>query len=142
MSVIRVIIFRFSIFQKNMGKMYENLTRLEFLPNEILLKLFQYFNARDLFGAFYNLNTRINELIQSFDDLHLVFQMKQSGDEDNLFPFYVHTLVIDSNIDVCLNYFPNTRRLKMESVPKNILSQLNSNILPHLEHLTSCPAST
>ena len=121
--------------------MKKNFSPLEFLPNEILLKLFQYFNARDLFGAFYNLNIRINELIQSFGDLHLVFQMKQSGDEDNLFSFYVHTLVIESNIDVYLNYFPNTRRLKMESVSKNILFQLNSNILPHLEHLTSCPTS-
>ncbi|CAF4194336.1 unnamed protein product, partial [Adineta steineri] len=31
------------------------LSRLECLPNEILMYIFQYFDARDLFRAFYNL---------------------------------------------------------------------------------------
>ena len=36
---------------------------LEFLPNEILLTLFEYFNGVDLLQAFYGLNSRFNLLL-------------------------------------------------------------------------------
>ncbi|CAF4369372.1 unnamed protein product, partial [Adineta steineri] len=38
----------------------------ESLPNEILIEFFQYFDAQELFQAFYKLNIRFNTLIQSF----------------------------------------------------------------------------
>jgi hypothetical protein len=106
---------------------------LEILPNEILFVIFRYFNARDLFRAFYNLNIRFNQLIQSFNELQLVFQVQTSADKGNIFPFYVYTLIVNSGIDVNLNHFPNIRRLKIDSIPNNSLSQSN---LPYLEHLT------
>lgn len=37
--------------------------KLEFLPNEILLDLFEYFDGTDLLRAFYDLNTRFNFLL-------------------------------------------------------------------------------
>jgi hypothetical protein len=119
-----------------MRKINKNSSRLELLPNEILLLLFQCFNAQDLFQAFYNLNNRFNQLIQSFNELHLVFQMKKTDYNDNIFSSYVYTLVIDYNIDVNLRYFPNIHHLKLDNISKNILSQLNSSTLPDLEHLT------
>lgn len=36
---------------------------LEALPNEILLVLFSCFNGFDLLQAFYNLNSRFNQLL-------------------------------------------------------------------------------
>jgi len=119
-----------------MGRIKKNSSRLELLPNEILLLIFQYFNAEDLFQVFYNLNYRFNQLIQSFHELHLVFHMKKSDYNDNIFSYYVYTLLIDQNIDVNLKNFPNIHHLKLNSISKNILSQLNSSTLPHLEHLS------
>jgi hypothetical protein len=104
--------------------------RLEILPNEILFIIFQYFNARDLFEAFYNLNSRFNQLIQSFNELQLVFQLNTSDVQDNIFPSYVYTLTVKPSINVNFNQFPNIRRLKIDTMPK---SQPN---LPYLEHLT------
>jgi len=99
-----------------MRKINKNSSRLELLPNEILLLFFQYFNAQDLFQAFYNLNNRFNQLIQSFNELHLVFQMKKTDYNDNIFSSYVYTLVIDYNIDVNLRHFPNIHHLKLDNI--------------------------
>ncbi len=110
--------------------------RLELFPNEILVVIFQSFDAQDLFRAFYNLNIRFNQLIQSFNELRLVFQMTTSDVKDAIFPFYVYTLVVQPGINVNLSYFPNIHRLTLDSIPKKELSQLDSNTLPHLEHST------
>jgi hypothetical protein len=115
--------------------MNKNSSLLELFPNEILLVIFQYFDAQDLFRAFYNLNIRLNQLIQSFNELRLVFQMKTSDLKDNIFSSYVYTLIVQLDMDFNLSYYPNIHRLKLDSISKNELSQLNSNTLPHLEHL-------
>lgn len=121
----------------NIGKMNKKNSRLELLPNEILLLIFQYFNAQDLFQAFYKLNYRFNHLIQCFNDLQLVYQMKNFDYNDkNIFFNYVYTLVIDDDTNINFRYFPNIRRLKLNSISKNIISQLNSFSPPYLECLT------
>ncbi|CAF1179912.1 unnamed protein product [Rotaria sordida] len=87
------------------------LSQFELLPNEILIELFQYFNAQDLFQAFINLNIRFNRLIQSFHNLKLVFYLKQSNKNlitnNHIFSLYVYTLIVDSNVDINLNQFSN-----------------------------------
>ena len=47
------------------------MSRLESLPNEILINVFECYDARDLFRACFDLNTRLNQLIQSIDALWL-----------------------------------------------------------------------
>ena len=96
--------------------MNDNLFRLELLPNEIFFELFQYFDAQDLFHAFYNLNSRFNRLLQSSDHLQLIYSMKQSNINqiDNIVSSYVCTLIIDL---------------------KHKLSQMNLDRIFHLEHL-------
>jgi len=115
-------------------------TQLEEIPNEILLDLFQYFNARELFQIFYNLNFRFNTLIKSFHHLHLIFHMEFFIDNqinpNHIFPFYVHTLIVGRAININLNQFSNIYSLKLECPLKRVLAQLNSNILPHLKHLS------
>ncbi|CAF0921743.1 unnamed protein product [Adineta ricciae] len=37
--------------------------KFEYLPNEILLDIFEYFHLRDLFQTFHNLNFRLNQLL-------------------------------------------------------------------------------
>ena len=119
--------------------MKSNLLQLEQLPNEILIEIFRYFDARDLFLSFYDLNARFNALIKSFNHLNLVFYMKffidNQIDTSDLFPFYVYTLIVGQAININLSQFSNIRCLKLECPLKSVLSQLNSNVLPHLKHL-------
>lgn len=114
--------------------------QFEQLPNEILIDLFQYLDARDLFQIFYNLNSRLNTLIKSFHHLNLRFHMElfidNQIDNKHLFPFYTHTLIVGRAININLNQFSNIHCLKLECPLKRVLAQLNSNILPHLTHLS------
>jgi hypothetical protein len=115
-----------------------NLFRLEFLPNEILIDIFQYFNVRDLHRAFYNLNSRFNILLQSCNNLILSLSKSDFNniDQYEIFIPYIHTLILDFETDIYLNIFTNIRRLQLLS-PTNVqFNELQSAILPSLEHLS------
>ncbi|CAF4393571.1 unnamed protein product, partial [Adineta steineri] len=106
----------------------------ELLPNEILIEFFQYFDAQELFQAFYKLNIRFNTLIQSFHHLKLVFYLNKMitnviNNND------IYTLRVDSGINVNLTQFSNIRHLKLEWPSNQELQQLCSNVLPYLEQL-------
>jgi len=119
---------------------------LEFLPNEILLEVFKYLNAQELFRVFYNLNYRFNELLQSFNYLQLVFHLTKSNYQDmnneKIFSFHVHTLTVDYNLYVNFSRFPNVRRLKLSGESKDKCRKLDYNNLSHLEQLTIHPSVT
>ncbi|UJR32274.1 hypothetical protein I4U23_019739 [Adineta vaga] len=114
-------------------------SRLEDLPNEILTTMFKYLNARDLFRSFHNLNSRFNQLIQSFQYLQLNFHMEVPTTlktNEETFSHYVYTLIVDEWIDFNPKYFPNVRRLKLKSPIPKVLEQLKGNIMPYLEYLS------
>ncbi|UJR32273.1 hypothetical protein I4U23_019738 [Adineta vaga] len=114
-------------------------SKLEDLPNEILLEFFQYFDACKLFQLFYNLNYRFNNLVKSFQPLKLIFPMELSTNnqinDQYLFPSFTHTLIVARAININLNRFHNIRCLKLECPLKRVIAQLNSHVLPYLEHL-------
>ncbi len=58
--------------------MNNNISRLEFLPNETFIEIFQYFDSKELFQAFDNLNIRFNRLIRSID--YLIFKLYDPND--------------------------------------------------------------
>ncbi|CAF1273505.1 unnamed protein product [Adineta ricciae] len=65
---------------------------IEILPNELVFKLFEYLHIADQFQAFYNLNSRFNQLLSSHLKTHNCL---------NLFS------VSKTNFDViCRNYLP------------------------------------
>ncbi|CAF1194366.1 unnamed protein product [Adineta steineri] len=116
---------------------------LEVLPNEILLEIFKYFDAQQLFQAFYNLNFRFNQLIQSFNQLQLTFRLTASNCReiinDKNFQFYVHTLKVDPLYDGSGGndifngewiLLPSLRTLKLAeinlSLYRSILSKCNN----------------
>ncbi|CAM4828221.1 unnamed protein product [Rotaria magnacalcarata] len=119
--------------------MNDHLSPFDLLSNEFLIKLFQHFNAQHLFQSFYNLNIRLNRLLESFHNLKLVFYLTTSNNSlisnDQIFHVYVHTLIVDSNVDVDLNRFPNIRRLKFEWFSMTELVKISTNVLPYLEEL-------
>lgn len=115
--------------------MNKNFSQFEWLPNEILVEIFQYIDARDLFCAFHNLNLRFNGLLQSPNNLYFTFITSNTGDND-IFSPYVHTLILNNRIDINLNIFINIRRLKLIVPNYEQLKQLKSGHFPYLEYLS------
>lgn len=122
-------------FFLDMCKIY---SQLEYLPNEILMYIFKYFDARDLFHAFYNLNSRLNVLLQSLNYLSLTLLKFNSNEINNyqIFAPYIYTLKIDYAVNIDLNIFTNIHRLILISPTSNQLKQILFNSLPYLEHIT------
>ncbi len=114
-------------------------SRFEDLPNELLIDIFKNLDARHLFRAFYNLNYRFNQLIQSSQYLQLFFHMNLSTilkSNDEIFSYYVHTLIVDPWINLNLEYFPNIHHLKLDSPLPKVLEQLKPDLMPYLEYLS------
>ena len=114
-------------------------SHFEDLPNELLADIFKNLDARDLFKAFSNLNTRLNQVIRSFQSLRLAFHLQTANAvkiNDELFPFYVHTLTVDPWINFNLHRFPHVRRLTLNSPLPHLLEQLKPELLPSLEYLS------
>lgn len=111
---------------------------LETLPNEILMNIFQYFDARDLFRAFYNLNNRFNEILQSLHYLSLTLIKFDSNEMNdfNIFAPYIYNLVIDHAVNIDLSPFKNLHRLTLLSPTSNQLKQVVSTSLSCLEYLS------
>lgn len=66
---------------------------LESLANELFLDLFEYFSSVDLLQAFYNLNTRLNNLIYLHFQTHILnFQSTSKSDFDLICQKYLPSL--------------------------------------------------
>ena len=118
--------------------MSDRLTRFEFLPNELLIDIFRYIDAQDLFRAFYDLNTRLNTLLHSFDDLSMIVR-KCDNNNSNYFKSFtscICNLILYGGVDIDLNSFTNIRYLTLRCVTLALINQLESDILPNLEHLS------
>ena len=116
--------------------MTDEISRLEFLPNEIFMEIFQHFDARDIFRMFYNLNNRFKNLLQSLNDLLIVLrQVNSKKMHANIDPRCVRTLNSDRLIDINLKDYSNLRRLKLYRLTLEQLDRLDPVALPHLEDL-------
>ncbi|CAF2551762.1 unnamed protein product [Rotaria sp. Silwood2] len=118
--------------------MSDNQFLLESLPNEILIETFEYLDARDLFRAFYNLNSRFNELLQSLNEICLILSIRDRDEviDDTIFLPYVNTLIVKYKTDVILNHYTTIRRLILICLPYTRPYKLETIILPHLEYLS------
>jgi hypothetical protein len=113
-------------------------SRLEFLPNEILIVVFQYFDGRDLFRTFFNLNTRLNDLLRSLNHLSLTISKSNHtlNDNDNIFIPYIHNLIIQDEINIDLTRFTNIDCLILMHATYEQMKQLDNDILPYLKHVS------
>lgn len=116
--------------------MCEDLLTFESLSNELFMKIFQYLNTTDIFQSFYNLNIRLNKLIQSLNHLHLTISKDYQVFNLHLFSSYIHSLTILDDLDVNLSNFPNLRRLILHNPSHKILEQFKYDILFNLEYLS------
>ena len=117
--------------------MNDNQLQFESLPNEILNGIFEYFEAKDLFRYFYNLNSRLNICIESLNNLHLVLTSSYCLDNHrySYITPYIDFLIVSNKVQTNLNYFPKIRRLILLQPTDQLLKQFETDNLPCLEHL-------
>lgn len=113
-----------------------NKTTIEHFPNELLLDLFEYIDIRDLFGGFWNLNTRFNHLLRSSHKLTLNLERNDQNLID-LFSNQITQLILNTWENVDLTQFTNVQSLIMHQITCDQLQQLRSEVMPKLVHLST-----
>jgi hypothetical protein len=113
------------------------LTRLECLPNEILVEIFVFVSIQDLFVCLHDLNQRFNYLIHSLNHFSLVVNRQYKNDEHNR-PAYnrIVRLVIVTLEPFNLQSFNNLRSLIVNLAHRFHIEQIRADNLPHLEYLS------
>ncbi|CAF1203860.1 unnamed protein product [Rotaria sordida] len=114
------------------------LSRFEDLPNELIIDICKYLNAREIFQSFYNINYRFKILVESFDNLQLTISLFDSNEKKNYEKFflYIQILIIDRGINIDLKHFKKLHRLMLRNPNEKIFEQLNHYSLPHIEYLS------
>jgi hypothetical protein len=112
--------------------------RFEDLPNELILEICRYLDAREIFQSFSNLNNRLKNLLHSFDHLQLtvsLFDLEEKRNYQDFFP-HIRTLIIDRGIDINLKHFQKLHYLILHNPQNQIFQQLNHHSIPHLEYIS------
>jgi len=112
--------------------------RFEDLPNELIVEICRYLDAREIFQSFSNLNYRFKKLLQSFVHLQLTISLFDSNEKKNYEYFFLHirTLIIERGINLELKYFQKLHCLILHNPKEKIFEQLNHQSLPHIEYLS------
>ncbi|CAF0912146.1 unnamed protein product [Adineta steineri] len=110
--------------------------KIESLPNEILLDLFEYIDIKDLFYGFYGLNKRLNYLLQSLKKLSLNLERNESR-LIQLFSNQINRLVVNTWQDIDLKQFPYLQSLILHQITGNQLRQIRSEYMPNLIYLST-----
>jgi hypothetical protein len=98
---------------------------LEILSNEVLMQIFEYFDAYHLFKAFFNLNSRFNQLLKDYR-LRLKLNSKYIRDNAMINPQIWHTMVHHLTAVTLIN----DKHIRI------FMSVCNESNLLHLQSLT------
>ncbi|CAF4825316.1 unnamed protein product, partial [Rotaria sp. Silwood1] len=121
--------------------------KLEYLPNEVLLEIFDYIQLNDLIRAFYNLNNRVNSILFSSNiHLHILYPddiNKNSINQKILFDFINRKKFIArlrlSNDKKLPEYefirFSYIRSLILDTPTSKHIQMILPEIFPRLEYL-------
>jgi hypothetical protein len=108
--------------------------KFEWLPNEIILDIFEYLDAIHLLRGFYDLNSRLNQLLKiSFKSYHLDFRSVSKYNFNNVCQQYL-PLIINKIVSLHLSDDDETPNL-----PTIFLSHhFTLNQFTHLQSLSLC----
>jgi hypothetical protein len=109
---------------------------LEQLPNELFFDLFTYLDVQHLYNTFWGLNSRLNHLFQSYQNLSLTFDEKTDQLSMKSYAPYIVQLIIDTSINCDFSQFPNLRTLILCDGNSKHLKQIQPTMLPNLTHLS------
>ena len=109
---------------------------LEQLPNELFFYLFTFMDIHDLYSAFWGLNSRLNNLFQSYQNLCFTLDEKTDQSLMKLYVAYISRLTIDTSNNCDLSQFTNLHMLTLCNSDSNHLAQIQPNIISKLTHLS------
>lgn len=109
---------------------------MEQLPNELFFSLFTYLDISNLYNAFWGINSRLNNLFQSYSYLYLTYDEKIDQQSMKLYAHFIVRLIIDTPIDCDLTLFPKLQTLILCDGNSKHLDQIQPNILPNLTYLS------
>lgn len=115
---------------------FNMLTLLEDLPNELMFYIFKYINIRDLFYGFSQLNQRFNHLIQSIKNLSFVIE-KDDLELLTIFANQIGRLIVKTSDNIDFNQFHFLYSLILYQLTRDQFEQIRSEYLPNLIHLSS-----
>ena len=93
---------------------------LEQLPNELFFYLFTFMDIHDLYRAFWGLNSRLNNLLQSCQNPCLIFDETNDLLLMKSYAPYVTQLTIDTSIIYDFSRFANLHKLTLCNENANI----------------------
>jgi hypothetical protein len=117
--------------------MNEIISNIEMFPNELLIELFEYISSYDLYNTFFNLNSRLNSIINSLKNLRLILP-EDWDNKEHLIPFFaskISILVIKHDESIDFSYYSNIRSLKLSMPIANQCNAIQPSLLPNLKHL-------
>ena len=118
---------------KNYGK---EKSRLEDLPNEIFLEIFDYFKLDECHFSFNRLNQRLKDLLLYRQNLSLIYNETISLTLIKFYRLNIKYLNISTSNSIDLRYFPNLEYLIISNRDSNHLKQIRSIVIPKLKYLS------
>ncbi|CAF1249789.1 unnamed protein product [Rotaria sp. Silwood1] len=115
--------------------MTNNAFKLEMLPNELLLEIFGYFELRDLYYGFSDLNIRFNKLLRSLKNFSIIFEHNDQL-TISLFARQIIRVVVMPWTDIDLKRFPNLCSLTLKQATDAQIRQIRYEYLSNLKYLT------
>ena len=110
-------------------------SRVEDLPNELLLEVFEYLDTRDLYRSFWGLNDRLNELLQSLKNLSLILE-KNDPILIEIFASRIVRLELNTWHEIDLSRFTNLKWLKLSRTTRNQVTKIRPIFVPKLVYLS------
>ncbi|CAF1200105.1 unnamed protein product [Rotaria sordida] len=110
----------------------------EHFPNELLIDIFEYLDARDLFYGFWGLNKRFNHILQSLKNISLTMKNDESK-LISLFAPQIKRLIVDTCLNIDLTQFPHLHSLILLDLTETQLRQIQSEFMPHLVYISISP---
>jgi hypothetical protein len=112
-------------------------TRLEDLPNELLLDLFDYTDIRDLYTGFSTLNLRFYQLLVRLKQISLIVERDESQ-LISIFAEQITCLIVKQWQDIDFCRLPRLHTVILYQATSTQIRQILSNCLPHLVYLSTC----
>ncbi|CAM2706398.1 unnamed protein product [Rotaria socialis] len=111
----------------------------EHLSNELLLDIFEFINPRHLFYHFWNINSRLNNLLLSIKHLRLVIDETESHELISALAPHAGLLTVNTWDDIDLHKFRNLYSLKLARPTQIQLKQIRADTMPNLTYLLLSP---
>lgn len=110
-------------------------SRLEDIPNEIFLDIFDYLKIDQCDQCFSQLNRRLNNLLFYRQNLLLIYDETICVTLIKSYRLNIKYLKIETSNECDLSLFPNLKYLIVSNRDTNHLKQIRSDILPNLVYL-------